>query len=74
MRKLILALLVTPSLFIEAQTGVQHREKKTNPATFAKMITPADLRKHLYIVAGKEMEGRETATEGQRKAAQYIEE
>ena len=73
MRKLILALLVTPSLFIEAQSGVQHREKKANPATFAKLITPADLRKHLYIVAGKEMEGRETATAGQKKAAAYIE-
>src|SRR5262249_39574498 len=30
-------------------------------------------KKHLYIVAGREMEGRETATEGQRKAAAYIE-
>jgi hypothetical protein len=27
----------------------------------------------LYIIAGAEMEGRETATEGQRKAAAYIE-
>jgi hypothetical protein len=43
------------------------------PQTFAKTITANDLKKHLYIVASKEMEGRETATPGQRKAAAYIE-
>ena len=48
-------------------------QKKNDPAVFAKSITPADLQKHLYIVAGKEMEGRETATPGQKKAAAYIE-
>ncbi len=41
--------------------------------TFAATITAEDLSKHLYIVAGKEMEGRETASPGQRKAAAYIE-
>jgi hypothetical protein len=48
-------------------------QKKPNPQTYAKTITAADLQKHLYIVAGKEMQGRRTATEGQRKAAAYIE-
>jgi hypothetical protein len=43
------------------------------PETFAKTITPDDLKRHLYIIAGKEMEGRETATPGQKKAAAYIE-
>jgi hypothetical protein len=43
------------------------------PETYAKTITPADLRRHLYIVASAEMEGRETATPGQRRAAAYIE-
>jgi len=43
------------------------------PETFAKTITPNDLKKHLYIVASAEMEGRETATPGQKKAAAYIE-
>jgi hypothetical protein len=47
-------------------------QKKTNSTTFAKTITPEDLRRHLYIVAGKEMEGRETATPGQKRAAAYI--
>jgi hypothetical protein len=43
------------------------------PETFAKTITANDLKKHLYIVASAEMEGRETATPGQKKAAAYIE-
>ncbi len=44
-----------------------------NAAKFAKTITQEDLRKQLTIIASAEMEGRETATEGQRKAAAYIE-
>jgi hypothetical protein len=49
-------------------------QKAANPAVYANSITAEDLKKQLYIVAGKEMQGRETATEGQRKAAAYIEE
>ncbi len=48
-------------------------QKIPDPKAFANTITADDLKKHLYIVAGKEMEGRETATEGERKAAAYIE-
>jgi Peptidase family M28 len=66
MRKLLIALLLLLPVFAMAQ-------KKMNAATFAKTITADDLKKHLYIVAGKEMEGRETATPGQKKAAAYIE-
>ena len=40
---------------------------------YAETITQQDLKKHLTIVASAEMEGRETGTEGQRKAAAYIE-
>jgi hypothetical protein len=40
---------------------------------FAKTITSADLETHLLKIASEEMQGRETATEGQRKAAAYIE-
>ena len=40
---------------------------------YAKTITAADLKKHLTIIASAEMEGRETATPGQKKAAAYIE-
>ena len=43
--------------------------QKGDPATYAKTITMGDLKKHLTIVAGPEMEGREAASEGERKAA-----
>ena len=44
-----------------------------NAAKYAATITTNDLKKHLTIIASDEMEGRETGTEGQRKAAAYIE-
>lgn len=56
-----------------AATSAAWGQKVADPKPFATSITAADLKKHLYIVAGAEMEGRETATEGQRKAASYIE-
>jgi len=40
---------------------------------YASTITANDLKKHLTIVAGADMEGRETAMPGQKKAAIYIE-
>ncbi|MCU0395970.1 MAG: M28 family peptidase [Chitinophagaceae bacterium] len=39
---------------------------------FSQTITAEDLRKHLTIVASAEMEGRETATPGEYKAAAYL--
>ncbi|MEJ7914283.1 MAG: M28 family peptidase, partial [Chitinophagaceae bacterium] len=48
-------------------------QKGQKPDAYAKTITAADLKKHLYIVAGAEMEGREATSEGERKAATYIE-
>jgi len=53
--------------------GIAHGQKIADPKPFAGTITAEDLKKHLYKVASKEFEGRETATEGQRKAAAYIE-
>jgi Peptidase family M28 len=66
MRKFSLIILLLASLTAAAQ-------KKTNASTFANTITAGDLSKHLYIIASREMEGRETATPGQKKAAAYIE-
>lgn len=41
---------------------------------YADLITAGNLKKNLTVIASSEMEGRETGTEGQRKAAAYIEE
>jgi len=53
--------------------GAAQAQKIPDPRPFAKTITAEDLKKHLFIVASADFEGRETATEGQRKAAGYIE-
>ncbi|MEO6252475.1 MAG: M28 family peptidase [Ferruginibacter sp.] len=46
---------------------------QTDPASkYAAVINVDYLHKHLSIIASAEMEGRETGTEGQRKAAAYI--
>ena len=41
---------------------------------YSSMIKAENLKKHLTIIASDSMQGRETGTEGQRKAAAYIEE
>lgn len=48
-------------------------QKKTDPVVFGKSIKSENLQKHLYLIAGPDFEGRETATPGQRKTADYIE-
>src|SRR3954471_15539136 len=66
MKKILLLVLGLSTLQSFAQ-------KVANPQAYAKTITADDLRKHLFIIASKEMEGRETATPGQKRAAAYIE-
>jgi Zn-dependent M28 family amino/carboxypeptidase len=62
------------SLLIGACMALNALCAQTNDAAkYAATITTADLQKHLTIIAGDEMQGRETGTEGQRKAAAYIE-
>lgn len=48
--------------------------QKTDASKYASLITVEGLKKQLTIIASDDMEGRETGTEGQRKAAKYIEE
>jgi hypothetical protein len=56
-------LLLSGSLFCQVTDGWK----------YAQFITEAGLKKQLTVIASAEMEGRETGTEGQRKAAAYIE-
>jgi hypothetical protein len=64
MRKIFIVLLSLSVGFVNAQT--------IDASTAAKTITAAGLKKHLSIIAGEEMQGRETGTEGERKAASYL--
>ena len=45
---------------------------KADAGTYINTITAPELSKHLYIVAGDEMQGRNTGEEGQKKAGRYL--
>jgi Zn-dependent M28 family amino/carboxypeptidase len=68
MKKLLLPvfLLATAAAFSQKQP-IDFANK------YAQTITPAGLKGKLTVIAGAEMEGRETASPGQRRAAAYIE-
>jgi hypothetical protein len=48
------------------------QKKNKTAEKFAQTILANDLKTHLFIVASPEMEGRETGTAGERKAAEYL--
>lgn len=50
------------------------QKKDKGAAKAAATITAEDMKKHLYVIASKEMEGRDTPSPGLEKAANYIEE
>ena len=62
-------LLFTNLLFC---TGIAFTQT-SDASRYAGIITGAELRKQLTVIASEAFEGRETGTEGQRKAAAYIE-
>lgn len=65
----------TLSLFLICLPLLSVAQKKNkDAAAAAASITAADMKKHLYIIASKEMEGRDTPSPGLEKAANYIEE
>jgi hypothetical protein len=65
MKKLILlTLIIFQSLISYSQLE--------NAKKFAKTITEKDLKKHLYTYASDEFEGRNTGSEGQKKAVEYL--
>ena len=70
-------LFIVPLAFLvfscsTAQNKKQKDYAKADVAKYMKTITDADLKKHLYIVASDEMEGRNTGEPGQKKAGKYL--
>lgn len=65
MKKIVLLFILFAGSQAFAQGG--------DASKYAELITGKNLKKHLTIIASDEFEGRETGTEGQRKAAAYIE-
>lgn len=66
MKKIVFIACCCTSIFTMAQ-------QNKDAGKFAATITQKDLKEQLTIVAADDMEGRETATPGQKKAAAYIE-
>lgn len=66
-QKLLICLVIGLPLTVLAQ------KKDKNATKAAATITADDMKKHLYIIASKEMEGRDTPSPGLEKAATYIE-
>ncbi len=50
----------------------QDRLPQDDAAKYAESITPEDLKKHLVIIASDSLEGRDTGSSGQKKAAEYV--
>ncbi|WP_348822936.1 M28 family peptidase [Flavobacterium aestuarii] len=60
--------------FIAALNSFAQKKSASNddPAKFMNTITAENLKTKLYIVASDEMEGRDTGSEGQKKAGKYL--
>lgn len=72
-----LAVFLILAVSIQAQPSRKGKQAAAKAdkgvSTFAATISAEDLKNHLYIVAGPDMEGRDTPSEGLKKAATYIE-
>ncbi|MEZ0543052.1 M28 family peptidase [Fibrella arboris] len=65
-------LLMLTGQFVLAQAPTASGPTSAAAVTYAQTVTAADLEKNLRILAADDMEGRETGTRGQKKAAAYI--
>ena len=52
-------------------TALTSNNSKLTPKQLGETITSDELKEHPYIYASDEFEGRETGTEGQKKAVNY---
>jgi Zn-dependent M28 family amino/carboxypeptidase len=61
-------------LYVLTNACSTHNHKATNadPVKYMNTITANELKTHLTIVASDEMEGRDTGSEGQKKAGRYL--
>ncbi|RZJ36639.1 MAG: M28 family peptidase [Flavobacterium sp.] len=67
MKKIVLAFA---ALLLAACSG--NKPGAANPEKYMNSITANELKTHLYVVAGDEMQGRETGSPGQKKAGEYM--
>ncbi|SEJ44229.1 Zn-dependent amino-or carboxypeptidase, M28 family [Dyadobacter sp. SG02] len=65
---------ILAGLFLSVNTLAlaQDHLPQDDAAKYAATITPSDLKKHLVIIASDSLEGRDTGSPGQKKAAEYV--
>ncbi len=68
----LLLFFVLTNGVVRAQGQDPARSTSPSPEALAQSITQDDLYRHLSILASDEYQGRETGTEGQKLAAEYI--
>ena len=66
-----IAVLLFVSLFASC-SGQKSASKKVDSTDYIKAISIESLRENLNVIASDSMEGRETGSEGQKKAGRYI--
>ena len=71
MKKNILSLVALAIIAVSCSTS-QKATKVADVLVYKNSITPAELSKHLYIVADDNMEGRNTGEPGQKRAGEYL--
>lgn len=69
MKKFLILFLLATTLSCTSQKS---SVSDINPTEYMKTITAGDLKKHLYVVASDEMQGRATGSIGQKKAGEYL--
>jgi Peptidase family M28 len=69
--KKLLYLLIVIVLFINC-SATKNVKQPTDVTKYINSITAEELKTHLTIVASDEMEGRNTGSEGQKKAGRYL--
>lgn len=71
MKKNILSIIALAMVSVSCSTS-QKITKVADVVVYKNSITPAELSKHLYIVADDNMEGRNTGEPGQKRAGEYL--
>jgi hypothetical protein len=76
MKKLLIPifclLLAYPAVFAQNKSTEKPHLHDKNAQKYAATINKEDLKTHLSVIAADSMEGRDTGTPGQKKAARYI--
>ena len=72
MKKIILTTLGLTLFLVSCSTTQKTTSKTVDVNVYKNTITPAELSKHLYIIADDNMEGRNTGEPGQKRAGEYL--